>query len=183
MEKDLNYKSDVIEFSSKQILAGKIIAIAITVLLCVWYTLVGFGVIAVPFWKIFLGSLLGAIGLTLLLSGLVQANSVSIWLAFPFLVPAIIEFVCVFGIACHQVLYPLYIAIPAISSLACICFSSGKIAHLKIIIFFLLEALFYVFAILGVYEIFVSIILSIALFVGAVVYIAIRIFRSSNFDE
>jgi hypothetical protein len=183
MEKDLNYKSDVIEFTPKQILAGKIIAILITVLLCVWYALVGFGVINIPFWRIFLGSLLGAIGLILLLSGVVQVNSVSVWLAFPFLIPALIEFFCVFGISCYQYLYPLYVAIPAISSLACVTFSSGKITHLKVIVFFLLEALFYLLASLGICEIFVSVILSVALFVGAIVYVSIKIFRSSNFDE
>ena len=183
MEKDLNYKSDVKEFTPKQILAGKIISIIMTVLLCGWFLLVAFNVINVDFWRIFLGSLLGAIGITLLLSGAVQGNSVSVWLAFPFLVPAIIEFLCAFSVCCYQTLYPLYIAIPAISSLVCICFASGKSAHLKVIVFFLLQALVYLLAVLSVYEIFVSVILSVALFIGVVVYISIRIFRSSNINE
>ena len=183
MEKDLNYKSDVIEFSPKQILAGKIIAIAVAVLLAVWYVLVGVGVIQVPFWRIFTGSLLGAIGITLFLSGAVQKNSVSLWLSFPFLVPAVIEFLCTFGICGYQNLYPLYIAIPAISSLVCITFSSGKGSHLKVIIFFLLQASFYFLSTLGVFQIFVSVILSAVLLVLALVYISIRIFRSGNSNE
>ena len=182
MEKDLNYKSDVIEFSPKQILAGKIIATVVTALLIVWLSLVAFNVIDLSFWRILTGSILGAIGITLLLSGLVQKNSVSIWLAFPFLVPAVIEFLCVFSISDYQYLYPLYIAIPAISSLPCLFLFSGKIAHVKVIVFFLLQALFYVLAVVGVYQIFVAIILSVALFVGAVIYISIRIFRSSTND-
>lgn len=183
MEKDLNYKSDVIEFTPKQILAGKIISAVVTSLLIIWLTLVAFSVVQLSFWRVLTGSILGAIGITLLLSGVVQKNSVSIWFAFPFLIPALIEFLCISGVSEYQYLYPLYIAIPAISSLACIPFFAGKKAHLKVISFFLLQAIFYLLSVLGIIQIFVSVILCITLTLVAIVYILIRIFKGGNLDE
>lgn len=183
MIKDTEYKSDVIEFTPKQLLAGKIIAIGVTVLLIAWYIIVAVGVVSVAFWDIFFGSLLLAIGTTLLLSGAVQKNSVSVWLAFPFLVPAVIEFLCKFLLSQYAVLYPLYIAIPAIASLVCITFAGGKRAHFKVVVFFGMEAVFYLLAVLSVIPLFVSVIISVFFALIAVIYILIRIFRSTSDHE
>ena len=183
MIKDTEYKSDVIDFSPTQILAGKITAIAITALLIVWYVLVALNVIPVSFWGIFAGSLIGAIGLILLISGAIQKNSVSVWLAFPFLVPAVIEFLTEFSISQYSLLYPLYVAIPAISSLVCLTFAGGKSAHVKVLIFFAVQALCYLFSVLMLIPIYVSVIISSVWALITIVYILIRIFRSTNEHE
>ncbi|MBE5732680.1 MAG: hypothetical protein E7353_06540 [Clostridiales bacterium] len=183
MVKDTEYKSDVIDFSPAQILAGKITAIAVTVLLIVWYVLVALNVVPVSFWGVFAGSLVGAIGLILLISGAIQKNSVSVWLAFPFLIPAIIEFLTEFSISQYAQLYPLYVAIPAISSLICLTFAGGKSAHVKVVIFFTVQALCYLFSVLAIIPLYVSVIISSVWALIAVIYILIRIFRSTNEHE
>lgn len=181
MEKE--YKSDVIDFTPAQIRAGKITAVVVMFLLAVWLFLVGINLVPIAFWDIFLGSLLCAIGLILLIGGAIQKNSVSIWLSFPFLVPATIEFLCKFTIYDYSILYPLYIAIPALASLVCLTFTSGKLAHVKVVIFFALQAVFYLLSVLNLIEIYVSIILSVLCALSTIVYISIRIFRSNNRDE
>lgn len=183
MVKDTEYKSDVIDFTPAQIMAGKIIAVVVTVLLIAWYVIVAIGLVPVAFWNIFAGSLLMAMGAILLFSGAVQKNSVSVWLAFPFLVPAVIEFLCKFGISYYSVLYPLYIAIPCIASLVCLTFAGGKGAHFKIVAFFGMEAVFYLLNVLSVIPMFVSIILCVVWAVAAIIYILIRIFRSTGANE
>jgi hypothetical protein len=177
------YKSDVIDFTPAQIRAGKITAVIVMALLVVWLVLVGVGVVSIGFWNILAGSILGAIGVILLVSGAIQKNSVSIWLSYAFLIPAIIEFLCKFSISNYSVLYPLYIAIPAISSLICLTFARGKSAHVKVIIFFVLEAVFYLLSVLNVFQLFVSVILSVVLALLTIVYITIRIFRSNSRNE
>ncbi len=183
MVKDTEYKSDVMDFTPAQILGGKITAVVVTLLLIVWFVLVAVGVVAIGFWDIFLGSVLLAMGITLLVSGAIQKNSVSVWLAFPFLVPAVIEFLCKFSLSSYIILYPLYIAIPAIGSLVCLTFAGGKKAHVKVILFFGLEAIFYLLNVLSIIQMFVSIILCIVLVLVAVTYIFIRIFRSNITHE
>lgn len=182
MEKDKEYKSDVIDFTPAQILAGKITAVIVTVLLISWYVLVAFKIVPIEFWEIFTGSLLGAIALILLISGAIQKNSVSVWLAFPFLIPAVIEFLTKFSISEYSALYPLYIAIPAIASLVCITFAGGKSAHAKVVVFFTLEATCYLLNVLLLVPIYVSIISSCVLVVLAIIYIIVRMFRSNNHE-
>ncbi len=183
MDKDTAYKSDVIDFSPAQILAGKITAIVVMAMLIIWYILVALSVIPVSFWGVFTGSLVGAIGLILIVSGAIQRNSVSVWLSFPFLVPAVIEFLTEFSVCQYYEIYPLYIAIPAIASLVCLTFAGGKSAHVKVLIFFAIEALCYLFNVLGLIPIYVSIIISSAWFLITIIYIFIRIFRSANEHE
>lgn len=180
MDIENEYSSGVMEFTPGQILAGKIIAIASVVALLAFYVLVYFGVIAIDFWSNFVGAMLCCIGIILLLSGLVQRNSVSIFLAFPFLVPGILAILCENSIAQYWYLYPLYIAIPAISSFFTMLVCGGYKTHLKVIAVFVVEALFYVLNIVGVMAMPLSIVLSIVWALIVFAYIIYKITRSVN---
>lgn len=177
------YKSDVMEFTSNQIKAGKICAIVLLCLLAVFYVLVRAKVINVSFSAIIVGSLLGCVGLILLSSGLIQRNSVSIWLAFAFLVPAVVALLCSFGISQYSVLYPLYVAIPAISSFftALVC---GKwLSHAKVILVFVVSATCFVLNIINVIPFVASLLSCIGWALVVVAYVVYRITRRLNDNE
>ena len=183
MENNENeYSSGVMEFTPAQIMAGKIVAIVCLVLLLAFYALVYFQVIAIDFWSNFLGGLLCCLGIILLLTGLIQRNSVSIFLAFPFLVPGVVAILCENGLAQYGVLYPLYIAIPAISSFFTMLICKGIKSHLKVIVVFGLESVFYLLNVVGVISMTLSIILSIVWALVVLVYVIYKITRSVTND-
>lgn len=177
------YKSDVMEFTSKQIRAGKICAVALVCLLAIFYVLVLARVINVSFGTIVVGSLVGCVGLILLSSGLIQRNSVSIWLSFAFLVPATISLLCSFSLAQYSDLYPLYIAIPAISSFftAIVC---GKwLSHAKVILVFAVSAICFVLNVINVVPFVASLLSCIGWVLVVTSYVIYRITRRLNDNE
>ncbi len=125
-----------LEITDKQRFAGNITAGAVTVLCGVFLLLCGLNVIPLSVPKILLGSLLLSVGIVLLSTGLIQKNTVSIWLAFAFLTPAIVEFTAKYTAAGYDVLYPMYIAIPAIGSFFTMLYSRCVKSHIFVILLF-----------------------------------------------
>ncbi len=124
------------EITDKQRFAGNITAGAVVVLCGLFLLLCGLNVIPLSVPKILLGSLLLSVGLVLLCTGLIQKNTVSIWLAFAFLTPAAVEFSAKFTSAGYGTLYPMYIAIPAVSSFFTMLYSREWKSHIFIILLF-----------------------------------------------
>ena len=177
------YKSDVMEFSSNQIKAGKICAIALFCLLVVFYVLVFTKVISVQFSDIIVGSLLGYVGLVLITSGLVQRNSVSIWLSFAFLVPAVIALLCSFSLSQYSVLYPLYVAIPAISSFFTAICCGNWASHGKVMLVFSVGAVCFMLNVIGLLPFIASLLSCIFWALIVMVYVFYRITRRLNENE
>ena len=124
------------EITRSQRLAGNITAGAVTVLCGLFLLLCGVGVIPLSVQKIVLGSLLLSVGLVFLITGFIQKNTVSIWLSFVFITPAVVEFLAKFTPAGYDSLYPMYIAVPAISSFFTMLYSRCFRSHIFVILLF-----------------------------------------------
>ncbi len=117
-------------------LACNIASAGIIILAGVFLLLCGVGVIPLSVPRAVCGTLLCAIGLMLLVSAVVTRNSVSLWLSFCFLMPALVELLVKTTRAGYAELYPLYIAIPAVSSLFTVLLSRAFATHVPIILLF-----------------------------------------------
>lgn len=113
----MNEEKDLSELSPRKMMACNITAALIVIAAGIFLLLCGVHVVPVPASKALIGTLLCAVGLSLLCSALIQGNSVSLWLSACFLVPALVELLVKATHLGYAELYPLYIAIPAIASL------------------------------------------------------------------
>ena len=135
-----------------------------------------FGIIGVPFSQTVVGIALSAAGAVFFINALIQWNSVSMWIAFCFFVPAGVSFACkAFGCS-YAELYPIYIAIPGIACLGAMIISREFLKLLTFATLFILAGaifLLHVFGILGLGYTFVVLIAYIAL-VTALIVIYLR---------
>lgn len=118
--------------------AGNIIAGAYTIVCGVFLLLVGLDVFGeqLSIRMIALPAVLMTIGLVFLTTSLYQHNSVSMWLALAFITPAVVTLLVNYTPATYLRLYPVYIAIPAISSLFAMTMSRSKKELLNVVILF-----------------------------------------------
>ncbi|HIV64492.1 MAG TPA: hypothetical protein H9693_07010 [Firmicutes bacterium] len=84
-----------------------------------------------------------SVGLVLLATALIQRNTVSMYLSFLFLVPALVSFLANLTEMTYSMLYPLYIATPAIASLFTMFMSGEYKFHIRIILVFAVPAVFF----------------------------------------
>ena len=109
-----------------------------------------FGVINLDFGKSVTGIALAAVGLIFFINALVQGNSVSMWLAFCFLIPAAISFACkLFGCS-YAKLYPLYIALPGLACLGAMIISREFLRLLAAAAIFVLAGAIFLLQVFGV---------------------------------
>lgn len=158
------------------IIAGfYLIACGIFLLLC------GIKVIPLSVTNVFIASVLSAVGLTLLTTSLIQKNSISLWLSFAFLLPALVEILVKSTSAGYSQLYPIYIAIPAISSFFTMFLTREWRDHIMIILFFGVIAFIFALHSFGLnWGIVVPI---LVIFVGGIIlYIALKT-KKGNDDE
>ena len=125
------------ELTPAQKRAGNIIAGVYTAICGIFLLLVGFNLLPplnignTAVWAILL-----TIGWVFLTTAVIQKNTVSMWLAFTFITPAVVTALNNFTALTYANLYPLYIAIPAISSLFTAIISQDRFFHFKIVAFF-----------------------------------------------
>ncbi len=127
----------VLEITRGQKIAANVIAGVYIVLCGLVLLLAGLGVFGkVSVGKLALPTVLATIGAVFLTTALIQRNSVSLWLSFVFITPAVVSYIAGFTVATYAQLYPLYVAIPAISSLFTMPMSGVNRDHARVIIFF-----------------------------------------------
>ena len=127
----------VLQLTQAQKIAGNIVAGVYTVACGVVLLLAGLGVFGeVSVGMLALPTVLLTLGLVFLTTAIIQRNSVSLWLAFAFITPAVVSYLASFTDLTYSQLYPLYIAIPAICSLFTMPMSGVNRDHLKTIAFF-----------------------------------------------
>ena len=125
------------ELTPSQRLAGNIIAGVGTLLCGLFLLLVGLNVFApLTIETVWLCAILFAVGLVFVVTAFVQRNSVTMWLSFAFLVPAVVTTLNNFTALSYAQLYPLYIAIPAIASFFTMFLTREYRSHGKVILFF-----------------------------------------------
>lgn len=107
-----------------------ILAAGLFLLLC------GLDVFHIRVTRIIVGVMLAAVGLVFMLSAFISRNSVSLWLSFCFLTPALVELLVCVTSAGYSVLYPLYIAVPAVASLFTMLYTRQWLAHLWVVALF-----------------------------------------------
>lgn len=89
------------------------------------------------------GVILSALGIVFFVNALIQGNSVSMWLAFCFIVPAVMSFLCKYGITSYGEIYPVYIALPGIACLGAMIISREFWRLTKAaLVFFIAAAIF-----------------------------------------
>lgn len=133
----MNKNDGLAPLSRKKRFACNITAAGIIMLAGVILLLCGVGVLPVSASKAAAGVLTAAVGLILLITALVQGNSVAMWLCFLFLMPAVVELIEKVSPASYANLYPIYIAAPAASSLFTALLSHDWRIHLPIILAFM----------------------------------------------
>lgn len=126
-----------LELTRAQKLVGNIIA-GVCIIACgLLLLLVGLGVIGgVSVRQLALPTVLLTVGLVFFATAIVQRNSVSLWISFAFIVPAVVSYLNNFTALSYSQLYPLYVAIPAICSLFTMPMSGVNRDHLKVILLF-----------------------------------------------
>ena len=126
--------SDDYELTKGQKLAGNIIAGSYTVACGVFLLIVGLGLIdGLTVSNTALPTILLTVGLVFLTTAIIQTNTVSLWLSFAFIVPAVVSYLNNFTPLAYA---QLYIAIPAIASLFTMLMSRSYRDHLKAVFFF-----------------------------------------------
>ena len=174
------------ELTKGQKLAGNLIAGAYTVLCGIFLLLVGLNLFdGLSIGNTTLPTILLTVGLVFLTTAIIQRNTVSLWLSFAFIVPAVVSYLNNFTPLTYARLYPLYIAIPAIASLFTMIMIMSKAYsdHIKIVIFFGVIA-----AVFSLQSSSVAgwgvVIPVLVVFVGlAIVYTAIKMNASEDEDE
>lgn len=102
-----------------------------------------FDIIPLKFSSIINGVILSALGIVFFVNALIQGNSVSMWLAFCFIVPAVMSFLCKYGITSYGEIYPVYIALPGIACLGAMIISREFWRLTKAaLVFFIAAAIF-----------------------------------------
>ena len=133
--------------------------------------------------KVAVPGVLLTVGLVFLTTAIVQRNTVSMWISFAFIVPALVAALNNFTALTYAKLYPLYIAIPAISSLFTAIMSRSFRDHLKIIITFGLIAAVFSLQSSGLTGWNVVVPVLVVLAGLAIVYAAIRMNKSEDNDD
>lgn len=162
-----------LEIRPSQRIAGNITAGVLLVLCGVFLLLTGLNVIPLKLSDLALPTILLTIGLTLIITAFIQKNTVSLWLSVMFLVPALISYLAAYTSLTYGNLYPFYIAMPGIASLATMLMSRNFSDHLKVAAFFGLPALIFClnsFSLLG----WNAVLPILVVYVGAlIIYIAV----------
>ncbi|MBQ7227338.1 MAG: hypothetical protein IJX05_02940 [Clostridia bacterium] len=83
------------------------------------------------------------IGLIFMITSLIQMNTVTFYLAIVFLVCSLVSFLAHFTPLSYGMIYPLYIASPAIASLFTMIMSKEYAFHLRLIFLFAVPAVFF----------------------------------------
>lgn len=176
---------DELELTKGQKLAGNVIAGAYLVVCGVFLLLSGLGVFgaSVTVGKVAVPGVLLTVGLVFLTTAIVQRNTVSMWISFAFIVPALVAALNNFTALTYAKLYPLYIAIPAVSSLFTAIMSRSFRDHLKIIITFGLIAAVFSLQSSGLTGWNVVVPVLVVLAGLAIVYAAIRMNKSEDNDD
>lgn len=128
--------NEVIELTEKQKLACNLIISGALILCALILLLVGVRVIKVKIGLIVTPVILGGIGISLFVTALIQRNTVSMWLSGVLLSCMTATIVAVSTKQPYAVVYPIFIASPAIASLMTIFISESKNFHGSIIVFF-----------------------------------------------
>lgn len=134
--RDAHTPDELEELSGGKKLACNLASAGILMLAGVFLLLCGLGAIPLSVSKAVCGTLLFAVGLMLLVTAVIQRNTVSLWLSFCFIMPALVELLAKTTPAGYSQLYPLYIAIPAVSSLFTVLLSHAWSTHMPLILLF-----------------------------------------------
>ncbi len=127
----------VLVLTRAQKIAGNVIAGVYIIACGLVLLLAGVGVFGeVSVGKLALPTVLLTIGLVFFTTAIIQRNSVSLWLSFAFITPAVVSYLANFTVLTYAQLYPLYVAIPAICSLFTMPMSGVNRDHIKVIAFF-----------------------------------------------
>lgn len=94
-----------------------------------------------------------SLGSILLATSLIQRNSVTLYLSVLLLVCAVVSFVANLTDATYGVLYPFYIASPAIASFFTMLMSREYKFHIRIMLVFALPAVFFALFAAGVWSV------------------------------
>lgn len=140
------------ELTAAQRFASNLIA-AIGVFLCgLFLLLCGVGAFDIPVPLVIAPALLAAVGLVLLANALIQSNTVSLYLSVIALVCALVSILANFvdGVE-YAMLYPFYIAAPAIASLCTMIMSRNFSTHLKVILIFGVPAVLFFMQSFGIW--------------------------------
>lgn len=133
----MNTKPDkVIELSRRQMHACNIIFSAFILLAGLLLLLIGLQVIKISILDALAPILLGAVGLALTVTAIIQRNTVSMWLGGALLACMTASIIAAAGGVAYSSVYPVYIAAPAIASLFTLPISDSKKFHLGFIVFF-----------------------------------------------
>lgn len=179
----MNEQTDELRLTRKQRLAGNLTAGATVIAAGIILLLAGTNVIHASMRLLVAPVLLTAVGASLLLTALIQRNTVSLWISFAFLVPALVGYLAGFTPATYGQLYPLYIAIPAIASLLTMPMSGSYAAHGKTALFFGLIAGLFALQSSGLVG-WGVVLPSVVVFVGLIiVYIAVTLARGEEKEE
>lgn len=176
--------SDVdLDLTRRQRLAGNltaggcVIAAGLVLLLC------GTGVIRADIRLLIVPVLLTAVGTSLLVTSLIQKNTVSLWISFAFTVPALVSYLAAFTPHGYAELYPLYIAIPAIASLFTMFMSGEYGTHLKVAAFFGITAGLFALRSSGLVGWSVALPLIVVYAGLVIVYVAVTASKSETEEE
>lgn len=169
-----NNLDELEELTPRQRIAGNITA-GIFVIACgIFLLLCGVNVIPVRVTRVLVFSLLLTVGLVLFVTGLIQKNSVSLWLAFVFLLPALVEVLNKFAGVNYSALYPIYIAIPAVASLFTMFMTLQWRDHIYVILFFGIIASVFALQSSGLLGLSVVVPIIVILVGAFILYIALR---------
>ena len=130
-----------------------IIAATISLIAAVFAVLCYFGVIPLAFSNVITGTILAAIGLIFFCNALIQGNSVSMWLAFCFIIPAAVSFLCRSGYASYRNIYPVYVALPGLACLGTMIISREFAGLLKAAALFIIAGSIFLPEVFGILSI------------------------------
>ena len=124
----------------KEISRGKKLAsdvAAAAIIIAAGALLLGLGIgTDVDMSKLVVPAVLSALGLILIVSALIQFNTVTMYLSMLFLVSAAVSFVAHYTPATYSQLWPTYILAPPVASLATMFMSGDFKFHIRLIVLF-----------------------------------------------
>lgn len=130
-----------------------IIASTISLIAAAFAVLCYFGIVPLSFSNVITGIILAALGLIFFCNALIQGNSVSMWLAFCFIISAAVSFLCRGGYASYRTVYPVYIALPGLACLGAMIISREFFRLFKAAALFIIAGAIFLpeaFGILGI---------------------------------
>ena len=125
------------ELTRNQIILGNIFGGIMVVAIGIFLLIIGLGAIkGLTLKNMALPTILACIGIVFLFSSIIQRNSLSMWIACAFLLPAIITYIVNFTPLGYRHLYPLYIAIPSVACIGNLFLDKHYKFNIKIIFIF-----------------------------------------------